>query len=211
MVLAAVADRRGEHRLDDHRRDGDPPAGDLPAGDSRGGHPRDEARLRAVWAEHGRAMLAFATRLTGDRPAAEDLVQEAMLRAWRNSEKLVNGAGSVRSWLLTVLLNLARDRARRRNARPTEVAEVAGLPVATTADHAEAVADRLLVGEALAALSAEHRAVLELLYLQGRSVQDAAAVLGIPAGTVRSRTYYALRAVRAAFDSRHPRVTLVAS
>src|SRR5829696_4032877 len=88
----------------------------------------DEALIRTLFEEHGRAVLAYATRLTGDRAAAEDVVQETLLRAWKHHEKLVEGQGSVRGWLLTVARNLVTDRARARAVRPTEVAEVVERP-----------------------------------------------------------------------------------
>ena len=165
------------------------------AGRARDG---DEALIQAVYREHGRAMLAYATRLLGDRGAAEDVVQEALIRAWRHPEVLTNGKGSIRGWLLTVIRNLVTDRQRARSARPTEVAETAGVtaPAAVERDHADQVVASLTVLEALEGLSDDHRGVLDQLYFQGRSLRETATVLGIPAGTVKSRTYYALQALR---------------
>ena len=144
-------------------------------------------------------MLVYATRLLGDRAAAEDVVQEALVRAWRHPEVLTNGRGSVRGWLLTVVRNLVIDRVRARDARPPEVAEdPAAPPVAR--DHSEAVAVSVTVHAALDTLSAEHRAVLEQVYLHGRSLDEAATALGVPKGTVKSRSFYALRALRSHLD-----------
>jgi RNA polymerase sigma-70 factor (ECF subfamily) len=140
-------------------------------------------------------MLAYATRLLQDRAAAEDVVQEALIRAWRNPEVLTNGKGSVRGWLLTVVRNLVTDRVRARAARPAEVVETAGRP-AVERDHADRVVASLTVLEALGQLSDDHRGVLDQLYFQGRSLGEAATELGIPAGTVKSRSYYALQALR---------------
>ena len=95
------------------------------AGRTRAG---DEALIQAVYREHGRAMLAYATRLLGDRAAAEDVVQEALIRAWRHPEVLTNGKGSIRGWLLTVIRNLVTDRHRARASRPTEVADTDATP-----------------------------------------------------------------------------------
>ncbi|MFD8077189.1 sigma-70 family RNA polymerase sigma factor [Streptomyces sp. NPDC059718] len=155
----------------------------------------DEALVRALYEEHGRALLAYATRLTGDRAAAEDVVQETLIRAWRHPDALLNGKGSVRGWLLTVARNIITDRHRARAARPTEVAEsTATGPVER--DHAEAVVDAVVVMEALERLSADHRDVLYALYFRGQSVAEAARTLGIPPGTVKSRSHYALKALR---------------
>jgi RNA polymerase sigma-70 factor (ECF subfamily) len=156
----------------------------------------DEALIRSVFEEHGRALLAYATRLLGDRQTAEDVVQEALVRAWRHPEALVDRKGSVRGWLLTVTRNLVIDRVRARAARPPEIPDTAGVPQAVR-DHADSVVDSMVVMQALDHLSNEHRDVLVEIYFKGSSVAQAAAALGIPEGTVRSRCYYALRSLRA--------------
>ena len=155
----------------------------------------DEALIRSLYDEHGRALLAYATRLTGDRAAAEDVVQETLVRAWRHADDLVEAKGSVRGWLLTVARNLVTDRARAKAARPTEVAESPSTPPVQR-DHSEAVVDTMVVLDALDQVSPEHRDVLVEIYYRGRSVAEAATVLGVPPGTVKSRSYYALRALR---------------
>ncbi|MDT5036996.1 MAG: polymerase sigma-70 factor, subfamily [Micromonosporaceae bacterium] len=160
---------------------------------------RDEALVRSLYEEHGRSLLAYATRLTGDRAIAEDVVQETLLRAWKHSAAMVNQRGSVRGWLLTVARNIVTDRVRARSARPTEVAESPSTgPVA--GDHAETVVNSMVVLAALDRLSIEHREVLVELYYRGRTVSEAALLLGVPSGTVKSRSYYALRAMRTAID-----------
>ncbi|MFC4947585.1 sigma-70 family RNA polymerase sigma factor [Pseudonocardia sp. GCM10023141] len=165
-------------------------------GGARGRPDADEALVHTVYAEHGRALLAYATRLLGDRAAAEDVVQETLIRAWRHPEVLTNGKGSARGWLLTVTRNLVTDRIRARAARPKEVAEDPTAPPVQR-DHADSVVASVTVLRAMDELSEDHRGVLQQLYFQGRSLVEAADALGIPAGTVKSRSYYALRALRA--------------
>src|SRR5215212_6551995 len=151
------------------------------------GEEAAEALIRSLYEEHGRALLAYATRLTGDRAAAEDVVQETLVRAWRHPDALVNGKGSVRGWLLTVARNIVTDRVRARAARPQEVAESPATPPIER-DHADQVVDSVVVLEALDRLSTDHRDVLMEIYFRGRSVTEAAQALGVPPGTVKSRS-----------------------
>src|SRR5690349_14687973 len=152
-------------------------------------HAADEALIRTLYEQHGRALLGYATRLTGDPAAAEDVVQETLLRAWRHPEALLEGKGSIRGWLFTVARNIVTDRARARAARPTEVPE-APYRQPVERDHADAVVTSMVVLEAMQSLSDEHREVLVQIYFHGRSVNEAAQSLGIPPGTVKSRSYY---------------------
>jgi RNA polymerase sigma-70 factor (ECF subfamily) len=157
----------------------------------------DEVLIRTLYEEHGRSLLAYATRLLGDRVAAEDVVQETLVRAWKHAQAMVNEKGSVRGWLLTVARNIIIDRTRAKAARPTEVAESPANPPLEL-DHAEGVVNSMVVLDALNRLSDDHRNVLVELYYRGRSVAEAAQALGIPPGTVKSRSFHALRAMRGA-------------
>jgi RNA polymerase sigma-70 factor (ECF subfamily) len=156
----------------------------------------DAELLRAMFAEHGDALYAHALRLaSGDRQRAEDLVQETLLRAWRHPEALNPDRGSVRAWLFTTARNLAIDSWRRRSVRVGEVITDA-LPEALTDDETDRTVEAWLIAEALGRLSPVHREVLVECFYQGRSVAEASARLGVPPGTVKSRTHYALRSLR---------------
>ncbi|RVU22784.1 sigma-70 family RNA polymerase sigma factor [Streptomyces antnestii] len=162
------------------------------------GHGRTaERELAELQREHGGPLLCFLLRLCdGDRQRAEDLVQETFVRAWQHPEALSADYASVRPWLFTVGRRLAIDARRARLARPPETVGAVLDSARVCADHAERSAAALDVREAVATLSPEHRAVLLQVYFRGASVAEAAAALGIPPGTVKSRAYYALRALR---------------
>jgi RNA polymerase sigma-70 factor (ECF subfamily) len=160
----------------------------------------DTELLRALQAEHGAALLEHAMRLTdGDRQRAEDLVQETFLRAWQHPDKLDPARGSVRGWLFTTARHLAIDAWRRRSARVAEVFTTTPPEVAAV-DETDRAVESWLVAEALRRLSFAHREVLIECFYRGRSVAEAAARLGVPPGTVKSRTYYALRQLRLALE-----------
>ncbi len=158
------------------------------------------ALMRQLHDEHAAALWRFALRLVGnDRGRAEDVVQETMLRAWRHRAVLDSAPPAVRAWLFTVARNIVIDEWRSRRARSE-------IPVAEVPEQGEAPdeSDHLLlswvVAEAITQLSAEHRAVLIECYYRGRPVSEAARRLGVPEGTVKSRTHYALRALKLALE-----------
>jgi len=127
-----------------------------------------------------------------DRQWTEDVVQETMIRAWRSAERLDPNAVSLMPWLATVARRIVIDDRRRRDARPQESGDgpLASMPVP---DEMEGLLHQVVVSEALKALSPAHREILNETILRDRTVNQAAATLGIPVGTVKSRVYYALR------------------
>jgi RNA polymerase sigma-70 factor (ECF subfamily) len=166
----------------------------------RSSEATDEAFIRALYDQHARPLLSYALRLTGgDRQRAEDVVQETFLRAWRHP--IERTPESVRPWLFTVARNIAVDAFRARKARPPE-AGPDGLDIVAVDDEVDRALEAWQVTDALSSLSADHRQVLVETYYRGRSVAEAAAVLGVPPGTVKSRTYYALRALKLVLEER---------
>jgi RNA polymerase sigma-70 factor (ECF subfamily) len=160
----------------------------------------DDAFIRALYAEHGGALLRYALHLTGgDRQKAEDLVQETIVRAWRHPEALADRPA--RPWLFAVARNLAVDAYRARQSRPPETGQEA-FDTLPAHDDADRTLESWAVAEALASLRPDHRSVIVETYYRGCSVAEAAATLGIPAGTVKSRTYYALKALKLALQER---------
>lgn len=175
------------------------------SGASGGPAPVDaeyDARMQELYRLHAQPVFQILVGLTlGDRQAAQDLLQETMLRAWKNLDRLDPDLNLLRPWLITVARRLAIDASRTRRTRPLPGQ---GVDVETVADEGSAI-DRMLTAEvvrrALPRLGADHRGVLYHLYLHGRSVSETAVLLGIPEGTVKSRAFYALRAMRALIGS----------
>ncbi|OHU97857.1 sigma-70 family RNA polymerase sigma factor [Mycobacterium talmoniae] len=152
--------------------------------------------MRLLYDQHAAALWRYAFRLTGDRSRAEDVVQETLLRAWQHPEVVDDIARSARAWLFTVARNLVIDESRSARFRSENRPRAAGALERPGPDEAAPALDRMLVSDALAQLSAEHRAVVRRSYYQGWSTAQIAADLGIAEGTVKSRLHYALRALR---------------
>ncbi|WUH97216.1 sigma-70 family RNA polymerase sigma factor [Spirillospora sp. NBC_00431] len=164
--------------------------------------PADEEIVARLYREYHRPLLAFVLRLTGgDRPWAEDVVQETMIRAWRSADRLDDRTSSLMPWLATVSRRIVIDNRRHREVRPPEVGDgpLENLPMA---DELDGLLRKVVVAEALESLSPAHREALTETVLRDRTVNQAAEYLGIPVGTVKSRVYYALRALRVALEER---------
>lgn len=158
---------------------------------------RDQA-LQTLHDRHAAELWRFAMRLTHNREVAEDVVQEALLRAWRDPGLVGRDDAAARAWLFTVARHLVIDRWRSAAARhEVGAAEVGEQSVE---DATAQVLDRWLIGDALRRLSPEHRAVIGAAYFEGRSVAEMAAALGVPEGTVKSRLHYGLRSLRLALQ-----------
>jgi RNA polymerase sigma-70 factor (ECF subfamily) len=154
----------------------------------------DDGFIENLLREHGSAIRGYALQLTNDRMAAEDITQEILLRAWRHRDRLLDGRGSVRGWLLTVARNLITDAARARSARPSEVGELS-MVVPRQRDHADQVVASLTVRNVIAQLPPQQREVIQLIYLDELPVKRVSEILGIPTGTVKSRCHYGIHAM----------------
>jgi RNA polymerase sigma-70 factor (ECF subfamily) len=162
----------------------------------------DDALVTELYRQYRVPLMAYVLRLTaGDRQQAEDVVQETMLRAWRQADKLDLTEPSLMPWLATVARRIVIDDKRRKSARPAETGDGV-LENAPAADTTEDTLRKVLVSEALQSLTSAHREVLNETILRDRTVNQAAEALGIPVGTVKSRVYYALKALRVVLAER---------
>ncbi|MGW7005420.1 sigma-70 family RNA polymerase sigma factor [Streptomyces sp. NPDC054933] len=169
---------------------------------STDGPEPDEELMRTLYKEHAGPLLAYVLRLVaGDRHRAEDVVQETLLRAWRNTEQLNRATGSLRPWLVTVARRIVIDGHRSRQARPQET-DAGPLELLPAEDELDRSLRLMTISDAMADLTEAHREVLIATYFAGRTVTEAAEALGIPAGTVRSRAFYALRSLKIALEER---------
>src|SRR5260370_2075091 len=175
-----------------HVLNGVPNAGTAP----RSGRVADEAFVRALYAEHGGALLRYALHLAGgDRQRAEDLVQETIVRAWRHPEALADRPA--RPWLCAGAGNLAVDAYRARQARPPETGQAA-LELLPSDDDADRTLESWAVADALASLRPDHRRGIVETYYRGCSVAEAAATLGITAGARETPNTFSIEGLQLA-------------
>ena len=163
------------------------------------------AALEDLYDRYKTMAYSIAYRITNDATLAEDVVQDAFLGAWRNAARYVEGRGSVKTWLLSIVHHRAIDAIRRR--RPTtELPDIdAGLPEALTLPdvwaEVSASLDSDTVRAALVGLSDVQREALELAYFSGLTQQEIADRTGTPLGTVKSRMRLGLLAMRRALEA----------
>ncbi|MFE6904511.1 sigma-70 family RNA polymerase sigma factor [Streptomyces sp. NPDC057717] len=154
--------------------------------------------IEQLYAENARYLTSLLLpRVNGDHQMAEDIVQETMLRAWSNAEKLSAEPGFVQPWLITVAKNLIIDLHRRQQCRPKEIAYNPARPshVPTSTDISGRVLSALTVEQILCKLTPQQSDIVRRVYLKDHSLGEVATELGIPQGTVKSRLFYALRSM----------------
>jgi RNA polymerase sigma-70 factor, ECF subfamily len=157
----------------------------------------DGDAVGALYDQYAGALYGFGLRRLGDRALAEELVQTVMTRLWRNAGRYEPARGSVRTWVFTIARSTAVDLYRRRpRATPTD-----HLPEQPDGvDELEVLLRAEAVRAALDRLSPEHREVLDLAYFHGHTQAEISRRLRMPLGTVKSRTFYALKAFRLACE-----------
>jgi len=150
----------------------------------------DHAALLGLYDRHGRTAYGLAYRILGDAGAAEEAVQDALLRVWRRAATFDPERGAVRAWLLTIAHRCAIDLLRKRAGAPRHLRELVRqellrqAPAEPDTDHQR----RLLALKAcLTEIGEEHRQLIELIHNQGLTREAAAEVLGIKAPACRQR------------------------
>ncbi|HSK61334.1 MAG TPA: sigma-70 family RNA polymerase sigma factor [Actinomycetospora sp.] len=162
----------------------------------------EQDALGALHDRFVRRVYSLARRICGHDTTAEDVVQDVFLEVWRRAERFDPARGSVSTWLLTLTHHQAVDAVRRDVRQPTRlVDDDRDVPSGPGADHAALVAGDLR--GALARLPLPVRQTLALSYYGGYTQSEVAAILGVPLGTVKSRTATAMINLREQLQRRH--------
>ncbi|HEX5608771.1 MAG TPA: sigma-70 family RNA polymerase sigma factor [Solirubrobacterales bacterium] len=157
---------------------------------------KGERDVREAYSAHSGELYGFAMRSLGDSGLAEEAVQETFLRAWRAGERFDPEIGSLRTWLFAILRNVVIDLGRARAVRP----RVADSGVEQSVEPLEEALLSWQVEEAMRRIGEDHRRVLIETHYRGRPYSEVAEELGVPEGTVKSRVYYGLRALRVVLE-----------
>ena len=150
----------------------------------------------------GPSSTGSRSRSLGDRGLAEEAVQETFVRAWQAANRFDDALGSLRTWLFAIIRNVVIDLSRARAVRPALAPDTSRdeIDLRTLDDEIDRVLLAWQVEESLQKLSAEHRDALVEVHYKGRPYHDVAGELGVPVGTVKSRVYYGLKAMRLALE-----------
>jgi RNA polymerase sigma-70 factor, ECF subfamily len=164
--------------------------------------PRDDGgdELRELYRRYSGELFGFACNALGDRDLAEEVVQDVFARAWRHAGDYDPNRASVRTWLYSIARNRVVDARRRAAVRPGMAGGMEPESPAELDRTLEQAVLRWQVAAALARLSPEHREVIRLAHYGGLTLREIAERKGIPLGTVKSRTSYALRSLRLILD-----------
>jgi RNA polymerase sigma-70 factor (ECF subfamily) len=177
-------------------------------------HAGDASALRELFEQEGRRALGLATRVLGERAAAEDAVQEAFAQLWERAPRIDPDGGRIESLLMTMVHRRAIDLARARRRRPGPLPAVELIPQVD--DEAQALLDRVVedlsseglrarLRAVLASLPPEQRAVVEQAHFEGMTLREIAEHEGVPLGTVKSRLRLGMTKLTEALRTRAPR------
>ncbi len=163
----------------------------------------DEEAFRALFRRYSGTALSLARRIVREAALAEEVVQEAFLALWQTADRFDGRRGSFRAWLMGMVHHRAVDAVRREQTQRNRTQEIRAVvivddPAVEVVDRIDAPADAKAVRMALDGLPSEQREVLELMYFEGLSQSRIAERLGVPLGTVKSRTLFGMRKLRSA-------------
>jgi RNA polymerase sigma-70 factor (ECF subfamily) len=155
-----------------------------------------ERDVREAYAAHSGELYGFAVRSLGDAGLAEEAVQDTFVRAWRAGDRFDPEIGSLQTWLFAILRHVVIDLGRARAVRP----RVAEGGIEPTVEPFEEALASWQIEEAMRRIGEDHRRVLFETYYRDRPYAEVAEELGVPEGTIQSRVYYGLRALRVVLE-----------
>jgi RNA polymerase sigma-70 factor (ECF subfamily) len=161
---------------------------------------RSGDELRELYRRYGGELFGFAASALDDRELAEEVVQDVFAQLWRHAKNYDHRRASVRTWLYAIARNRIVDAHRRAAARPRQTTDAALEDAAEIDAALDQAVLRWQITTALARLSPAHREVIRLAHFGGLTMREIAQRTGIPLGTVKSRTSYALRHLRLILD-----------
>lgn len=159
----------------------------------------DDAAFGALIERVGDHLYSVARRILRDPYLAEDATQRALLDAWRNLPRL-NDPDRFEAWAYRLLVNACHAEARRERRHRGNL-QLLVFDEPAVPDHAVGLVTQQQLDHAFGRLGVEHRTVVVLVHYLGLSSAEAAAAMGTPIGTARSRLHYALKSMRAALEA----------
>ena len=158
------------------------------------------APVAELYSRYSDRLYRFGVHALGNPGLAEEMVQECFVRLWRTAGRFDADRGSVAAYLFVIARSVASNVRRRPSSRPLVPVEDIQLP--PQADSVDRILESIIVHEGLDALSPAHREVLRLVHEEGLTQLQIAERLGLPLGTVKTRLFHGLRALRAALIER---------
>ena len=158
------------------------------------------APVAELYRRYGRRLYRFGMQVLGNQGLAEEMVQESFVRLWRTAGRFDAVRGSVGAYLFVIARSTAADIRKRPSSRPLLSVEEAHVP--PLSDNVDQILDGLIVREALDTLSPAHAEVLQLAQEEGLTQSQIAERLGVPLGTVKTRMFHGLKALRTALTER---------
>lgn len=159
-----------------------------------------EASMTELYRRYGRRLYCFGMQVLGNTGLAEEMVQEVFVRLWRTAGRFDASRASVSTYLFVIARSTAADVRKRPSSRPLLPVEEVGVP--PQADGVDQIIDGLIVHEALRTLNPAHVEVLRLTHDEGLTQSQIADRLGLPLGTVKTRIFHGMRALRTALAER---------
>jgi RNA polymerase sigma-70 factor, ECF subfamily len=158
------------------------------------------APVTELYRRYGQRLFRFGVQTLGNNGLAEEMVQETFVRLWRTAGRFDAGKASVGTYLYVIARSVAADIRRRPSSRPLLAVEDVDVPAEP--DSVDQILDAMIVREAFETLGSGHAQVLQLAHAEGLTQSQIAERLSLPLGTVKTRMFHGVRAMRSALAER---------